>query len=88
MTDGPGASKILETAILQTISGARCAHVEGEYVYVEDDTGQITRYHLSPLAKRIALLEDDGRHVDIQSAEVNLLTSAEDVPWRCNRTGR
>ncbi|MDP9443656.1 MAG: hypothetical protein M3P83_04620 [Actinomycetota bacterium] len=73
-------SKILESAILEQTPGARRVHFEGEYVFIEfEDEDVITRYCLSPEAKQIALLEREGRPLDIRPGEVDLLAPADDM---------
>lgn len=62
----PGMSKILKSAILKQVPGAEIVHCEVEHVFVL--VGEtVTGYRLSPEARRIALLEREGRPLDIQA---------------------
>src|SRR5262245_38846804 len=67
-------SKVLESAILHDLPGARRVHVDNEFAYVEfEGQDAITRYRLSPEAQRIALLEREGRPLDMPIGTVDLL---------------
>lgn len=70
-------SKILESAILEQMPGAEAVHLEGEHVYVKFGT-KVVRYLLSPEAERIALLDREGRPLDIHPGEVALLIPADE----------
>lgn len=69
-------SKILEAAILEQVPKAEAVHVEGEHAFVKSGE-TVSRYLLSPEAKRIGLLEREGRPLDIRTGEVTLLMPTE-----------
>lgn len=68
---------ILENAILEQMPGADDVYIEGEYAYVKSGE-TVTRYLLSKEARRLVLLEREGRPLDIQPGEVTLLVPGED----------
>ena len=81
-------SDLLERLIVEQVPGALRAHVDEEFAYVEMEGGTVVRYRLSPEAKRVALLDREGRPLDIPLGEVDLLVQAlSPTAMSCRRPG-
>ncbi len=68
---------ILENVILEQLPGAEEVRIEGDYAFVL--VGDVERrYALSREAKRLVLLEREGRFLDIPLGEVTLLSPGDE----------